>query len=217
MSDVSRLSQEVQTFIEVSYHDADSDLPTKEREETEQIRKVVRATVDDIIASREMLTEGKFAPFEKVLAATPDLIDELLDERFTRDVISAVPGYVRRTMQLSRLEGSRTPSKMTNRYLQEAARTYIFGMPQASVALCRAAIEQALKEKLKIQGAPSFIPMKNLLKKAVDDGVIDGVIRQSIETIAKEGNTVLHEKPADLAKAYDLLVMLRGVLQHLYA
>jgi hypothetical protein len=217
MSDVSRLSEEVQTFIDSSFHHFDSDLPPKEREETEQIRKAVRATVDDIIASREMLTEGKFAPMEKLLAATPNLIEELLDERFTRDVIRAAPGYVMRTLELSRLEGSRIPSKMTNRYLQEASRTYVFGLPQASVALCRAGIEQALKEKLNIQGAPSFIPMKNLLKKAVDDGVIDGVIGQSIETIAKEGNTVLHEKPADLAKAYDLLVMLRGVLQHLYA
>src|SRR5690348_14639643 len=119
MTDVSRLSQEVQTFIDSWPHD--SDLPREEHEENEKIRRVVRATVDDIIASREMVTEGKFAPFEKMLATTPDLIDELLDERFTRDVVSAVPGYVRRTMQLSRLEGCRIPSKMTNRYLQEAA------------------------------------------------------------------------------------------------
>jgi hypothetical protein len=215
MSDVLRLSQEVQTFIDSWPHD--SDLPPEEHEETEKIRRVVRATVDDIIASREMVTEEKFAPFEKMLAATPNLIDELLDERFTRDVVSAVPGYVRRTMQLSRLEGSRIPSKMTNRYLQEAARTYIFGLPQASVALCRAALEQSLKEKLKIQGASTFVTMNSLLKKAVESGVIDEVIRQTARTIANEADTVLHEKPADLSKAYEVLLMLRGVLQHIYA
>ena len=163
MSDTLTLSQEVQTFIDSWAHD--SDLAPEEHEETEKIRRVVRATVDDIITSREMVTEGKFAPFEKMLAVTPNLIDELLDERFTRDVINAVPGYVRRTMQLSRLEGCRIPSKMTNRYLQEAARTYIFGLPQAAVALCRAALEQSLKEKLKIQGASTFVTMNTLLKK----------------------------------------------------
>lgn len=57
--------------------------------------------------------------------------------------------------------------------------------------------------------------MKDLLKNAVDSGVIDEVIRQTIRTIVKEANTVLHVKPADLAKAYEMLVMLRGVLQHL--
>jgi len=81
MSDTLRLSHEVQTFIESWLDDYDSDLSADEREETEQIRRVVRATVDDIIASREMVTEGKFAPFEKMLAGTPNLIDELLDER----------------------------------------------------------------------------------------------------------------------------------------
>jgi hypothetical protein len=209
------LSEEVQSFIDD--WDSDHHLSPNERNETEQYRKVIRTVVDDIIASRETLTDNKLATIEKFFGETPDLIHDLLDSRFTRDVIDAVPGYVKRLLELSRLEGCRIPSKMTNRYLQEAARTYIFGLPQASVALCRAALEQSLKEKLKIQGAATFVTMNSLLKKAVDSGVIDDVIRQTARTIANEADTVLHEKPADLAKAYDVLLMLRGVLQHVYA
>jgi hypothetical protein len=215
MSDVLKLSQEVQTFIESWLHD--SDLSADERRDTEQLRKVVRATVDDIIASREMVTEGKFAPFEKMLAATPNLIDELLDERFTRDVIRAVPGYVDRTMELSRLEGYDIPSKVTNRYVQEAVRTYIFGLTQASVALCRAAMEQALKENLGYQGTGTFVNMETLLEEAEGAGVVDSVMRKVARKLADDADDVLHEKPADSKKAYEVLLALRGVLQHVYA
>jgi hypothetical protein len=68
-----------------------------------------------------------------------------------------------------------------------------------------------------MQGAATFVTMNNLLKKAAQSGVIDEVIRQAARAIANEADTVLHEKPADLSKAYDVLLMLRGVLQHIYA
>lgn len=210
-------SQEVQTFIDSQFGDNDDDLPAEEREETKKTRRLVRLTVDDIISSRETLTEGKFAPIEKMLEATPHLIRELLDERFTRDVISAVPGYVNRTLELSRLEGSRLPSKITNGYLREAVRTYIFGLPQASVALCRAAMEQALKENLGYQGSRTFVQMSGLLDEAEGAGIIDDKIRAMGREIANDADDVLHEKPTDLKKAYDVLVKLRGLLQHIYA
>jgi hypothetical protein len=54
-------------------------------------------------------------------------------------------------------EGSRVPSKTTNTYLQGAVRTYVFGFPQASLALSRAALEQALKENLARQLSADFI------------------------------------------------------------
>jgi hypothetical protein len=120
-------------------------------------------------------------------------------------------------MELSRLEGSRVPTKITNGYLAEAVRTYIFGFPQASIALSRAALEQALKEELGCQGTKIFLDMNSLLDEAEGLGAIDGVIRRTARKIASEADAVLHEKPADLAKAYDVLLMLRGVLQHIYA
>jgi len=97
------------------------------------------------------------------LADTAEIIEDLLDERFTRDVINAVAGYVKRTLELSRLEAARIPSTLTNGYLREASRTYIFGLPHASVALCRAALEQALKENLRYQATGTFVEFNTLL------------------------------------------------------
>jgi len=214
-------SEEVQEFLD-SQFDARFDgyydeLSPEERENIQHGWQLVRTTVDDIIASREMVTEGKFAALEKQLEKTPDWIPALLDERFTRDIIKSVRGYVSRTMELSRLEGCRIPSETTNSYLREAVRTYIFGFPQASIALSRAALEQALKEELGHQGGEIFVDMNSLLDEAEGAGVIDGVIRKAARKMASEADAVLHEKPADLPKAYDVLLMLRGVLQHIYA
>jgi hypothetical protein len=62
-------------------------------------------------------------------------------------------------MKLSHLQAQEVPSQVTNTYVQEAVRTYILGLPLASVALSRAAMEQALKEGLGYQGTRVFVEM----------------------------------------------------------
>jgi hypothetical protein len=178
---------------------------------------MIEIIVDDLIASRETLTDNKLAVIEKLVETTPELIKNFLDERFTKDVVDGVPGYVKRTMQLSRLEGSRVPSKVTNGYLREAVRTYILGLPLASVALSRAALEQALKENIGYQSTRTFVEMNFLLDEAEGARVIDNTIRKMARKIADEADDVLHEKPTSLSKAYEVLIMLRGILQHVYA
>src|ERR1700674_318784 len=99
MTGDSTLSQEVRVFIDD--WDRDHHPSAEEREEVKQNRKLIRVVVDDIIASRETLTDNKLAVIEKVWeGAIPGLVRDLLDERFTRDVISSVRGYVSRTMEL---------------------------------------------------------------------------------------------------------------------
>jgi hypothetical protein len=210
----SYLSQEVQRFFT---DQLDLDGVYSEETEANEALKIVEALVDDIVSSREMITDNKLAFFEKRLEDTPEIIEEFLDERFTRDVINAVPGYVRRTLELSRLEGSRLPSTRTNGYLREASRTYIFGLPQASIALCRAALEQALKENLGSQGTGTFVNFNALLDEAEGAQIIDNTIRKMARRIATEADKVLHERLADLPKAYEVLMILRGVLQHIYS
>lgn len=217
MSHDSTLSQQVQSFIETLEWEDDHDSSPEDRKEMNEIRRVVNLIADDVIASRETLTDNKLAAIEKLVNDMPDAIASFLDSRYTRDVVTAVPGYVRRTMELSRLEGSRLPSKITNGFLREAVRTYIYGLPQASVALCRAAMEQALKENLGYQGTRTFVEMKTLLEESEGAGIIDGPIRRVARKIADAADDVLHERPTDLKQASDVLVMLRGVLQHLYS
>lgn len=217
MSSDLTLSQQVQSFLDTIEDEAEDDSTPSEREELKKIFKTVNRIVDDVIASRETLTDGKLAGIEKLVVEMPDVIAAFLNSRYTRDLVNAVSGYVSRTMELSRLEGSRTPSKTTNHYVREAVRTYIFGFPLASVALSRAALEQALKEELGHQGVKIFLDFNSLLDEAEGAGVIDGVIRRTARKLATEADAVLHERPANLAEAYDVLLMLRGILQHIYA
>lgn len=216
------LSGQVQSFLDTLDWEDDHDMSPAEEKEMSDIRKVVKLIVDNVIASRETLTGNKLPAVEKLVTQMPDVIVHLLDDRYTRQLVDAVPGYVRRTLQLSRLEGSAIPSKATNSYLQEAVRTYILGLPQASVALCRAAMEQALKENLGHQGT-RFVLEKNesLMSKLLDEaegaGLIDGTVRRMAREVSKAANDVLHEKPTDLKRAYEVLLKLRGILQHLYA
>lgn len=210
------LSQEIETYIEQLDFWDDHDLSPQERKEAQKSRSMVEVIVSDIIKSRETLTESKLHGIESLIQSDPDLIGHFLDEFYTREVVRAVRGYVQRTMNLSRLQAARTPSTTTNSYLREAVRTYVFGFPQASIALSRAALEQALKEELGHQDRKVFLEMNSLLDEAEGAGVIDGVIRRTARRIATEADGVLHEKPADLAKAYNVLLMLRGVLQHIY-
>lgn len=209
-------SEQILSYIDTLDWELDHDLRPEERTENEKARKVISVIVDELISSREAITDNKLAGVEKLMDTAPELINDFLDERFTRNVVNAVSGYVKRTMQLSRLESGRLPSHLTNGYLREAVRTYILGLPQASVALSRAAMEQALKENLGHQGTRTFVEMRELLDEAEGAQIIDGTIRKMCRKIADEADDVLHERPTSLANAYEVLVILRGVLQHIY-
>lgn len=89
----------------------------------------------------------------------------LLDEFYCRDLLKGVPAIVERTLRLSHL----TLSGISNSefvYLREAANCYIFGLPEAAVALARAAVEDCLRGKLaKFFGkdAVARVDLKDLL------------------------------------------------------
>ena len=115
-----KFSQQVQSFLDSLDGEDNYNSSPEEGEEMRNTRATVRFIVDDVIASRETLTDNKMAAIEKLVAQMPDVISHILDDRYTRDVIDAVPGYVRRTMELSRIEGSQIRSKVTNGYLSVA-------------------------------------------------------------------------------------------------
>ena len=136
---------------------------------------------------------------------------------FTRDLIDKVSGCVDRTLQLSRLQASSKASSITNGYLREAVRTYILGLPQASVALSRAALEQALKEKLALQLSGEFIKFQDLLKEARKWNILDGTMEMCARDVANAGDEVMHEKPTTLPRALEVLDQLRALLRHVYS
>ena len=215
-----RLSEEVQTYIDaldLERRIDEKDLSTEERQESDKARAIVEIIVSEVIKSRESLGSGNLPAIESLVAREPELMEHFLDEHYTRQVTGAVSGYVRRTMQLSNMSTSRTASKITNTYLLEATRTYILGLPQACVAVCRAALEQGLKENLGYQGSDERISLRKLIAEAETKGLIDGVAREIASDIACAGNKVLHAGPADFDQARDILYKVRGLLQAIYS
>lgn len=212
-----RLSERLRDQLRFLDWEDHEDLPAEKRAEAERDRRFVKAIVADIVQSRESLSDGKFKTIELLVLNVPELVAEFLDDYFTRDVLSAVSGYVNRTMQLSRLQASGRASDTTNGYLREAVRTYIFGLPQASVALSRAALEQALKERMALQLSGEFIKFQDLLKEARKWNLLDAEMEQRARDIANAGDDVMHEKPTNLSKALEVLNKLRDVLQHVFS
>jgi hypothetical protein len=178
---------------------------------------MIKVVVDDLIASRETVADNKLASIEKLVQSKPEMIESFLDERFTRKFVEGVPGNVSRFLKLSRMEALTIPSPTTNGYLREAVQTYVFGLPQASVALSRAALEQALKEKLGMQRSGDFIKFQDLLKEARKCNILDGVMEKCARSVANAGDDVMHDRPTDLPKALEVLDKLRGVLRHVYS
>ena len=210
------LSEEVEIFIRSMDLDG-SGMTAEEFSELQEHRAEIGVVVDDIVKSRETIIPSEGEVLEQALMSHSYLVETLLNDRFTRDLVGQVPGYVERTLQLSRLKAAQPPSKVTNGYLQEAVRTYIFGLPQASVALSRAALEQALKEGLGYQSSNTFVEMKDLLKEAETAGVIDHAHRTFARQVANAADDVLHEKPTTLPKALDVLIKMRGILEFVYS
>ena len=71
-------------------------------------------------------------------------------------------------------------------------------MPQACVALCRAALEQGLKENLGRQSSRVFIKFHELLEEATNCNLLDKVTKKVARDIAKKADDVLHEKPVSV-------------------
>lgn len=212
-----RLSEEVQTYIDVLKRESDSGKSPEQRREDRKLHKMIEIMIEDIIKSREAIGDNRLKELEALVDSAPELIEDFVDDRFTVEAVDGVQSSVKRLMKLSRLEAVRTPSEITNLYLREAVRTYIFGFTQASVALSRAALEQGLKENLGFQLSGEYRTMDELLKKGRTYGLLDKTMEQCARELAKDCDCVLHEKPANDAKALACLDRLRGLLQHLYS
>jgi len=70
-----------------------------------------------------------------------------LDEVYCRDLLREVPNIVQRTLSLSKMSLAGIASGDALVYLKESANCYIYGLPQAAIALARAAVEVHLRRK----------------------------------------------------------------------
>jgi hypothetical protein len=212
-------AQGIQEFIDSRDSDYVDELGPEGRKEQESTENLVKNVVCYVLASREMIVPNHPIPMklETLVQAAPDLVADFLNDHYTRQLVGEIDGYVQRTLEFSRLEAERVPSETTNTYLREAVRTYIHGLPQACVALSRAALEQSLKEALGRQRSGDRDTFQKLVDLAVTWKILEKQTARAARDLAKEGDLVLHERPTDLKKAKEVLLGIRGLVQQIYS
>ncbi|HEY1903733.1 MAG TPA: DUF4145 domain-containing protein [Terracidiphilus sp.] len=201
-----------------------SSLPSKhDRTITFYLEKIAKG----LIGSREAFTDKEFSLFdsgsdlgpldlEKGIQNDPETFEIEIDRVLSRQVLESVPAIVKRFARMSKLGALRVPSEQTGAYIREAARTYAYGFMQASAAMSRAALEQALKERLGCQGKDTFIPFQKLVNEARKRNILDDRTAPAMRDTAKKANSVLHAKPIGENDAFDVLIEARGLIQQIY-
>jgi Domain of unknown function (DUF4145) len=141
----------------------------------------------------------------------------LLDEFYCRDLLKEVPAIVGRTVKLSHLTLSGI-SGSEFVYLREAAKCYIHGLPQAAVALARAALEDCLRKKFaKFWGkmAVAEKELKDLIDELARTKGLSREGRDWADKVREAGNAVLHAKGTDLPDPLTVIEMARKVILEL--
>lgn len=213
-----RLSAELISHAEFLEQDMLQEHTAEEQAEWTKHQRLVDLIVEAIVTTRETLRSEDLSVFEQFAAADPDLTESLLDEHYTMATLKGIAKIVRRTLRLAQLRASTTPSKQTNRYIREATRAYIRDLPMASVAMSRAALEQALKEKLGRQGDGVYVTFDALVEDAKKWKVLNTRTARVARDLAKSCNDLLHEKPVENDdQAFEILAAIRSLLQDIYS
>jgi hypothetical protein len=104
-------------------------------------------------------------------------------------------------------------------YLREAAQCYVSGLPQAAIALSRAAVENRLKEvcaKRFGQGAVENADFKDLIDDLASRGqLLTREARERAHVVRRAGNEVLHDQPT-ASNALEVVEAARDVIRMLH-
>ncbi len=106
--------------------------------------------------------------------------------------------------------------------LGEATRCHLYGLHQASVAICRACLEKSLAER---------VPREQVLQERLNSGsgelecligaafrlgCLDGPRHEMADQIRKHGNDVLHRGHVRGERSWDILLNTRAVVSYLF-
>jgi hypothetical protein len=192
--------------------------PARRAEIEDLYRHFDTVIIPELLGPRETLVSGDFTVSEKFEEQNRQSSERFLDEHYTIAGLKSVGSLVDRTMKLTRLRATATPSKQTNRYISEASRAYIYGFSMASVAMSRAALEQGLKERLALQNSGQFLELKWLILEASKWNLLSKTGQEAARDLARRGNDVIHEKPTESeASAFEILTGVRSLLEEIYS
>jgi len=144
--------------------------------------------------------------------------ERVLDDSLCYMLIERVPEMVSRALRLEPLVVSGDLSPLVDVHLREGTRAYLFGLFNASVALCRSALEQALEDKVPkgLQTPSREDHLQNLIKRAELSKVLQHDFGRMADEVRRSANKVVHGQMCDESEGSDILVKTRKVLRALY-
>lgn len=159
---------------------------------------------------------------DRILAEIPlAQLEDWFDDLLVREFLLQAPKLAARAARLSPIVARMAPNAPNapiTLYLKEATRAYIFGFWSSSIVLSRAAMEQALKDRLN-KGEQGETKLTDLIKEALWTGALDRAHESLASKVQLEGNSWLHGRrgaePADCA--WETLSAARGVISHLFS
>jgi hypothetical protein len=178
------------------------------------------------LSFQEALDSGlrRLVDWRKTFAPQRDQTTELwinkpavLDELYSRELLRSVPEIVERTRSLANITLSRASGESFV-YLREAANCYIFGLPQAAVALSRAAIETPLRKSAAKQfgdKAVADLGLFALLELAVRGRILSKGNLTLAHKVRIAADRVLHEEPISTPEVLEIFEAARTVVAEL--
>ncbi len=152
-----------------------------------------------------------------------------LDARYAHEVVGKIAKIVSRVSRLDPFKAGKVPPPPVREYFREVHHCYLYGFRVACAVMCRAILEEALKETIdrggvlerRVRGkGESYIT--DLVEKAERLGILADDRPEWAERIRKAGNWAVHdlekfrrEFPDD--KFDEVLLNTRKILEDLYA
>lgn len=185
----------------------------RERELEELLDEITKGLFDGL----ESFHQPDYGSVRARFGGAPlEFIMQQMDYQFSRDLLKQIPKYVERFLELDEFWGTRPPSRRVASLLREATRCYVFGFWQASIALSRAAIEEALRERVvKLTNQPTH-KLGQLIDMAQRVGLLDHDHIMMANAVKRFGDEVLHGTETWSGNAKEAVISARGVLEHLH-
>ncbi len=157
--------------------------------------------------------------------ANPPLAPPLyLERKYVREIRNLLPAMIRRADSLRLSPTAKELPEYVNRYLNEAARCYIYGHPLAALFLCRSALGEAVVVALRKKGPDKGMGaikedgLRGILKTARDEGLMDRALHSQADHLRILANKAIQNAklPSD-DECQKAIETTRAIVQHLYA
>ncbi len=178
-----------------------------------RLQKVLAAYLTKLLEWRKT-----FAPQTTDVGETLWSDPRLLDQLYCNDLLASVPGFVERTLQLHNMTLTKGDT-VAHVYLRQAASCYIFGLPEATIAMSRSALEAGLRARtagIYGEGHVGVMPLKELISVADRARLLPTGTLPLAEKVRQGGNDVLHGKEASLQTALGVFTACKSVLVRLF-